>query len=122
MDAAHPDRFRCWLFKQYHQSHGPLTGPQAIENSCNIFFYTMGQRLGVQARHRPVVSDLRPGAPLGCGLEDEVGGSLPNLAWLPLKIWARATPDSWALGKDPSTGRRFVSPTLMPPSLAAGSS
>ncbi len=79
MDAGHADRFRCWIFREYQKVHGPLTGPEAIEHSCNIFFFTMGQRLGV----RRIVQWYQTyglGHPLGCGLEDEVGGSLPNLA------------------------------------------
>src|SRR5262249_45235033 len=39
---------RCWIYKASNgeKSHGPLTGPHAIEQSCNMFFETMGQRLG----------------------------------------------------------------------------
>jgi penicillin-binding protein 2 len=49
-----PDRrdiFRCWIFKHYNGlTHSPygeaLLGPEALQRSCNIFFYTLGQRLG----------------------------------------------------------------------------
>jgi cell division protein FtsI/penicillin-binding protein 2 len=48
-----PNMFRCWIYKQYHVTHndrlgGDLSGPQAVEVSCNIFFFTLGRRLGVQ--------------------------------------------------------------------------
>jgi penicillin-binding protein 2 len=46
-----PDIFRCWIYKHYngltHSPYGqPLLAPEALERSCNIFFYTLGQRLG----------------------------------------------------------------------------
>ena len=47
LDPKRPSVFRCWLFKQYMRSHGPLIGSQAIANSCNIYFYVLGRRMGV---------------------------------------------------------------------------
>jgi len=43
-----PGEFRCWIYKQYGLAHGPLDVVAAIEKSCNIFFYTAGQRLGLR--------------------------------------------------------------------------
>ncbi len=47
-----PDRLRCWIYKSYGTTHGgpedPLDVTRAIQNSCNIFFYTVGQRMGLQ--------------------------------------------------------------------------
>lgn len=48
-----PNMLRCWYFKQYGSTHtgmfgGPLRGDRAIEVSCNVFFYTLGQRLGFE--------------------------------------------------------------------------
>ncbi len=43
-----PEEFRCWIYKQYGLAHGPLDVVAAIEKSCNIFFYTAGQRLGLR--------------------------------------------------------------------------
>ncbi len=45
------DAFRCWIFKDYQITHSQqlghdLSAAQAIMVSCNIFFYTMGDRLG----------------------------------------------------------------------------
>ncbi len=49
-----PNIARCWIYKQTegqmtHQSQLGhwLAGQEAIEVSCNIFFFTLGQRLGV---------------------------------------------------------------------------
>ncbi|MCL4220410.1 MAG: hypothetical protein KJZ65_03475 [Phycisphaerales bacterium] len=46
-----PGLFRCWIYKHYngmtHSPNGrPLLAPEAIQRSCNIFFYTLGQRMG----------------------------------------------------------------------------
>ena len=38
---------RCWIYREAHhfQSHGPLAGSEAIARSCNVFFYTLADRL-----------------------------------------------------------------------------
>lgn len=37
----------CWYYTQYHRGHGNLNIKQALQKSCNYFFYEMGRRLGV---------------------------------------------------------------------------
>jgi penicillin-binding protein 2 len=37
----------CWIWSEYHQTHSHQNVTQAIENSCNIFFYELGRRLGI---------------------------------------------------------------------------
>jgi penicillin-binding protein 2 len=51
--ADRPDLLRCWIFKQFGTTHNAILGhnlsaEDAIMVSCNIFFYTLGQRLGAQ--------------------------------------------------------------------------
>lgn len=46
-----PDRYRCWVFKQFHTTHaaimgGGLRAPDAMAVSCNIFFFTLARELG----------------------------------------------------------------------------
>ena len=47
-----PNALRCWIYKMYGATHandhGGLTGAEAISNSCNIFFYEVGRRMGLQ--------------------------------------------------------------------------
>lgn len=47
-----PNALRCWIFKMYgatHQSEqGGLSAAEAISNSCNIFFYEVGRRMGLE--------------------------------------------------------------------------
>ena len=37
----------CWYYLQYGGSHGMEDMANAIKDSCNIYFYTMGDRLGI---------------------------------------------------------------------------
>lgn len=37
--------FRCWR----EEGHGPLTLAEAIQRSCNVYFYQLGMRLGLEA-------------------------------------------------------------------------
>ncbi|MBQ9974440.1 MAG: penicillin-binding protein [Oscillospiraceae bacterium] len=39
---------RCWIYNQGGGTHGQQTVAQAITNSCNIFFYDVGRRLGIE--------------------------------------------------------------------------
>ncbi|QDU33957.1 Stage V sporulation protein D [Poriferisphaera corsica] len=42
-----PEQFRCWIHKQFMSEHKNRTGVTALAVSCNIYFYTLGQRFGV---------------------------------------------------------------------------
>lgn len=37
----------CWIWSEYHTTHGKLNVSGAIENSCNYFFYEVGRRTGI---------------------------------------------------------------------------
>ena len=39
---------RCWIYNQSGGTHGQQTVADAIKNSCNIFFYDVGRRLGIE--------------------------------------------------------------------------
>lgn len=38
---------KCWIWADNHKTHGKINITQAIEHSCNYFFYEMGRRLGI---------------------------------------------------------------------------
>jgi penicillin-binding protein 2 len=71
---------RCWIWRPEEgrtQTHGTLAVDEAIARSCNIFFYTVAAKLGLDR----VVEWYRRygvGAPLGLGLgvarDDPAGG------------------------------------------------
>ena len=37
----------CWYYTDYHTGHGWVNVSQAIEKSCNYFFYETGDRMGI---------------------------------------------------------------------------
>lgn len=39
---------RCWIYGQYHATHGTINIMDALAESCNYFFYEMGYRLGTK--------------------------------------------------------------------------
>lgn len=38
----------CWIWNEYHSMHGPENIIGAIRDSCNYYFYTVGDELGIQ--------------------------------------------------------------------------
>ncbi len=42
-----PNAFRCWIWK-HRTGHGDLNVLGALARSCNVFFYNVGERLGVR--------------------------------------------------------------------------
>jgi len=46
-----PDKYRCWIYKRFNTTHTEQLGhdpdgAEALMGSCNIFFFTLGRRLG----------------------------------------------------------------------------
>ena len=41
---SHP---QCWIYRQYRGNHGWENLAEALRDSCNIYFYTLGHRLGI---------------------------------------------------------------------------
>jgi len=73
-----PAAFRCWIYDRYGYGHGPLNLVGAIKNSCNIFFYTVGERLyhrsaGKLKEFYGLFGFLDPP---GTGLEEEKAGRI----------------------------------------------
>jgi penicillin-binding protein 2 len=68
--------FHCWR----PQGHGAVNVHEALVRSCDVFFYQVGQRLGVDSiaeyAHR-----FGLGAPTGITLEHESGGIIPSSEW-----------------------------------------
>jgi len=75
MFASHPHRFRCWIHRK--GGHGPLSVRDALMQSCNVFFYHVGELLGVQGMSfwsRQFGYSQKPGT----GLGEEVAGVVPS--------------------------------------------
>jgi len=66
-------------FKCTH-THGKVNMEQAISQSCNVYFYTIAETVGMEAMsHYARLFGL--GAPTGIGLNGEVGGFIPTKDW-----------------------------------------
>jgi len=76
-DAA--TRYRCWIFKRYMSAHGPLAVAEATARSCNIFFYTLGRRLGPE-KLTEWYTRFGLGHRRSNAFAEEVPGDLPDLA------------------------------------------
>ncbi|HBG06275.1 MAG TPA: penicillin-binding protein 2 [Geobacter sp.] len=68
--------FRCWEKK----GHGQVELKKAIRESCDVYFYKLAERLGVD-RIAAYAKRFGMGAPLGVGLENEKGGVIPTQEW-----------------------------------------
>ncbi|HJV66163.1 MAG TPA: penicillin-binding protein 2 [Geomonas sp.] len=68
--------FKCWDKK----GHGHVELRKALRESCDVYFYKLAERLGVD-RIAEYAKRLGLGAPLGIGLDNEKGGVIPTQAW-----------------------------------------
>jgi penicillin-binding protein 2 len=68
--------FRCWK----KGGHGTVNLHTAIVQSCDVFFYTVGQRLGVDGIAE-YAKRLGLGIPTGIRLEGEKDGTIPSTEW-----------------------------------------
>ena len=65
----------CWYYTSYHTGHGRLNVSEAIQHSCNYFFYEVGRRVGID-----ILSEyayyLGLGHKTGIELNSEAAGNL----------------------------------------------
>jgi penicillin-binding protein 2 len=69
-------RFHCW--KRW--GHGHMNMTSAIEQSCDVYFYEVSRRIGIE-RIAEMANRLGLGAPLGIELPGEASGLIPTKAW-----------------------------------------
>ena len=67
-----PTKFRCWIYREKYglTTHGPLLAAEALARSCNIFFFTLGDRLGMNGLLK-WYRNFGLGQPLDVGLKYE---------------------------------------------------
>jgi penicillin-binding protein 2 len=97
--------FHCWEKK----GHGALHVEQAIQKSCNIFFYELGRRLGIEKIYEHAHA-LGLGERTGIDLPEERSGVMPNSDWK-----MRARHSKWYAGEtiSVSIGQGATSTTPM---------
>ncbi len=71
------DAFRCWIYRQHKAAHGHLDLTGATARSCNIFFYRLGQDLGMGLLKKWALK-MGFGEKTGIGLGFESAGRLPR--------------------------------------------
>ncbi len=84
--------FRCWIAAR-HGSHGDVGINKAIYQSCDSFFYTLGERLGI-SKIAQYATALGMGQKTGIDLPQEASGVMPSEEW---KI--RTAHEKWYAGE-----------------------
>src|ERR1700726_486642 len=69
-------RFGCWV----KNGHGEVSLEKAIYQSCDVFFYTLAEKLGID-RIAKYATDLGLGQRTGIDLPNEVSGVMPSEEW-----------------------------------------
>src|SRR5271156_6449823 len=89
--------YKCWVYF-LHQSHGDVDLAKAIYQSCDVFFYTLADKLGIE-RIAKYASMLGLGQKTGIDLPNEATGLMPSEEW---KI--RNYKQKWFAGETISVG------------------
>jgi penicillin-binding protein 2 len=92
--------FRCWK----KGGHGPISFHDALVQSCDVYFYTMGERIGWD-RIAQYARELGYGSLTGILLPDEKPGLIPTTEWK-----QKRTKEAWYAGDTyiNSIGQGFV--------------
>jgi penicillin-binding protein 2 len=90
--------FRCWNKK----GHGRVNLRGALRESCDVYFYMLGEKLGVD-RIADYAKRFGLGQPLGLAVEGEKGGFIPTAAW-----------------KEKKTGTKWYRGETLPVSIGQG--
>src|SRR6266852_744383 len=69
-------RFGCWV----KTGHGEVDLTKAIYQSCDVFFYTLAEKLGI-GRIAKYAADFGLGQKTGIDLPQEVAGVMPSEEW-----------------------------------------
>jgi penicillin-binding protein 2 len=71
--------FKCWITAR-HQVHGDVDITKGIYQSCDVFFYTLAEKLGI-SRIAKYATEFGLGQKTGIDLPDEVSGVMPSEEW-----------------------------------------
>ncbi len=120
--------YKCWAIKK--GGHGHVDLHKAIRESCDVYFYRVGMRLGVDRLAR-YARAFGLGRPTGIQLPNESGGLVPTSAWKKKRFgepWQDGETLSLAIGQGfnlvtplqlarmvavVANGGRLVTPTLV---------
>jgi len=89
--------FRDWK----HGGHGTVDLHKAIEQSCDVYFYNLADRMGVDKFH-DWMQQFGFGQRTGIDLQNEASGNLPSTAWKRARLkapWYRGEMMSVGIGQ-----------------------
>src|SRR5581483_9415336 len=89
--------FKCWVTEE-HRVHGLVDITKGIYQSCDVFFYTLAERLGI-GRIAKWATSLGLGQRTGIDLPQEASGVMPSEEWK-----ARNFKQKWYAGETISVG------------------
>jgi penicillin-binding protein 2 len=89
--------FKCWVLEE-HRVHGEVEIGKAIYQSCDVFFYTLAEKLGID-RIAKYATAFGLGQKTGIDLPQEASGVMPSEEW---KI--RNFKQKWYAGETISVG------------------
>ena len=101
-------RFGCWV----PSGHGEVDFPKAIYQSCDVFFYTLAEKLGID-RIAKYAHEFGIGEKTGIDLPQEASGVMPSEEWK-----ARVFKQKWFAGETISVGIGQGAITTNPVQLA----
>lgn len=105
--------YRCWK----RGGHGDVAMDDALKGSCDVYFYNLGVRLGIDRIAR-YARGFGFGSPTGVDLGAEKGGLIPSKDW---KLRARG--EAWIKGETVSAaigqGYNLVTPIQLAVAYAA---
>lgn len=83
----------CWIWNEYKLTHGKQNVTQALENSCNYFFYEAGRRTGIDALNE-YAAKFGLGQYTGVELSEEASGHMASPAYKK-QVVKNATSSDW---------------------------
>jgi penicillin-binding protein 2 len=89
--------YRCWR----KGGHGKVNLHRALVESCDVFFYQVGQRLGIDTLAK-YAKAFGLGKPTGISLNDEKPGLIPSSVWKKKvynEVWYKGETLSCAIGQ-----------------------
>jgi penicillin-binding protein 2 len=86
-------RFHCWS----KHGHGPLDVRGGLKNSCDVFFFELARRVGIDR-----VAAMANRFGIGIPLDIELPGSRPGL--VPTRAWAASRGHAWGIGDTVNCG------------------
>jgi penicillin-binding protein 2 len=92
--------FHCWK----RRGHGSMDMHDALQHSCDTYFYEIIQRLGMD-KVKPIAEALGLGQRFDLGLAGQITGAVPNAEWKQQKLG-----QAWRMGDalNAAIGQGFV--------------